>query len=281
MSDDSLSWTAAFDAGVDVVDIDAIVAERATGGASVVLAPSARRVLDAIADGASLGTITKLVESDAELSANVARLARSAAHTGSVGEKISVPYAVMRLGSEGVRGVCLTSALAKVALAPGPFAEMRKRVWRECLASALACQALAPLRKQSADVAYLVGLLHDFGKIIALVTLEPDHATMDSDWVDVMERHHCDVGWIMTDAWRLPEIVSAVTATHHVDMGADADPMRAIVDVADAVVSRAAAQRWQISAEEIETIAGVASKDEAMALRIGVAKHPYYLTAIA
>jgi HD-like signal output (HDOD) protein len=206
---------------VDDVDVDALIADRVTRGHAVELPATVARVNDAVASGVTIPEVTKLVELDPSLCANIARLARSAAYTGSVGEKISLPYAVMRLGTEGVRSVCLTSSLARVALRDGPLLSMRKRVWRECIASALACEAMSANHSMSAQDAYLLGLLHDFGKIVAMGIVEdellrsreaPTPAREDPFWVDVAERHHCDVGWIVTDAWRLPAAIPSVSA---------------------------------------------------------------------
>ncbi len=252
----------------------------------VKLPPSAALVNAAIASGAKLSEITKLVELDTALGENIARLARSAAYTSAVGEKVSLPYALMRLGREGVRAACFTSTLAKPALRPGPLLPLRSRVWRECIASALACQALAGSKAPEHD-AYLLGLLHDFGKILALGIVEGALAPGDagtfagigaSFFADAAERHHCDLGWIVTDAWHLPEPIPTVTARHHVRD--DDDPLHGLVTVADRVVREAARRRWQISAEDIERIDGIYTRDEAMSVRIAIAKHPYVYTAV-
>lgn len=267
---------------IDDFDVDLMIATRVTGRDVVELPLAVARVNEAVADGASVGEVTRLVELDPGLGANIARLARSAAFTGAVGEKISVPYAVMRLGVQGVRAVCLTSSLAKVGLRPGPLIDMRRRLWRECLASALTCQAMAAFRGVSADDAYLLGLLHDFGKVVALSVVEGDVATsLPTDtafWSDIAERHHCDVGWIVTEAWRLPEAIPSVTATHH--LPSTGVLLHDLVVCADDVVATAAGRGWQISAEDIEAIDGVRTRDEAMAVRIALARHPYYLAAI-
>ena len=275
MSDDELD--------IAEVDIDELVAERMTTLAVLILPSAAERVIVAAAAKAPLGELTKIIEGDEELSASVARLTSSPAFTRQVGEKVSLPYAILRLGRDGVRCVCLTASLARVALRAGPLQALRRRVWRECLASALACQATGMARGLSPDDAYLVGLLHDFGKIVALLAVESDHAQdactgEETFWVEVMERHHCDAGWIMTDLWRLPDSVQSITARHH--LPADGEPLHEVVQLVDVVVERAARQGWQITAEEIGAIAGVRSEDEAMALRIGLARHPYFLASI-
>jgi len=156
-------------------------------------------------------------------------------------------------------------------------------VWRECLASALTCHALAQVRALPADDAYLGGLLHDVGKVAALLAVEVDHPhiTGPSDeafWLEVVERHHCDAGWIMTDRWLLSDAVQSVTARHHLPSGGD--PLHEVVQVVDEAVARARRQGWQVTAEDIGAIPGVRSQDEAMAMRIGLARHPYFLEAI-
>ncbi len=281
---------------VDAVDIDELIADRVTRGRAVELPATVARVNDAVASGATIPEVTRLVELDPSLCANIARLARSAAYTGAVGEKISLPYAVMRLGTEGVRSVCLTSSLAHIAMRQGPLLAMRRRVWRECIASALACEAMSASHSMSPNEAYLLGLLHDFGKIVAMGIVEDElfrerhdgaqasaASRDDPFWVDVAERHHCDVGWIVTDAWRLPAAIASVTATHHfADARADlaTRAWHELVGTADRVVNEASRRGWQIAADDIEAIEGVRNRDEAMAVRIALAKHPYYLTAV-
>jgi HD-like signal output (HDOD) protein len=260
--------------------IDRAIATRVPTMA-VAIAPSASRLNHAAADGAPLPELTRLVESDGALTNSVLRLACSPAYSGS-SEAVSLPYAVMRLGRQGVRAVCLTASFAKLAMRPGPFLPLRRRVWRECLASALVCQTMAAPRGASADDAFLLGLLHDFGKVMALGAVESElNAPAANDepfWAAVMERHHLNVGWMAVEAWRVATPIRAVTERHHEHPGGD--PLHAVVVGADRVVAAAARKGWQISAEEIGALPDVRSKDEAMALRIALAKHPYFLTAL-
>lgn len=271
------------DVDIADVDIDALLAARMAAQETVRLPSTVERLVAAVAARAPLGELTKILEGDADLAASIVRLASSPAFTGTLGERISLPYAVMRLGREGVRSVCLTASLARVALVPGPLQGLRRRVWRECLASALTCHALAQVRGLSADDAYLGGLLHDVGKIAALLAVEADHPhiTGPSDeafWLEVVERHHCDAGWIMTDRWLLSDAVQAVTARHHLPSGGD--PLHEVVQIVDEAVARARRQGWQVTADDIASIYGVRSQDEAMAMRIGLARHPYFLASI-
>jgi phosphatidate phosphatase APP1 len=125
--------------------------------------------------------------------------------------------------------------------------------------------------------------MHDFGKIVALAAAEARESLLHPSrgveyWTNAMERHHCDVGWVMTELWRLPETVQSITARHHLPDADDA--LHEIVQTVDRVISTAAAARWQISANQIASIAGVRSADEAMALRIGLARHAFFFANI-
>lgn len=264
-------------------DVDDWIAEHTTSRHAVPLPTAAERVLAAVADAAPLGEVSRLAEGDRDLAASIARLACSAAYTGNAGERVSLPYALMRLGRDGVRCVTLTAVLAPVALRAGPLEPLRRHVWRECIASAVTCQAAAISRGLRADDAYLAGLMHDFGKIVALTAAEARTSLFQPSrgvdyWMNAMERHHCDAGWVMTELWRLPESVQSITARHHLPEPGDA--LHEIVQTVDRVVATAVAARWQISADQIGAVHGVRSADEAMALRIGLARHAFFFANI-
>src|SRR6185437_5372052 len=128
---------------------------------------------------------------------------------GQVGQKISLPYAVMRLGRDGLRAVCMTSSLCKMATREGPLRSLRVLAWRESLASALASQAVATARGSDPTTAYVLGLVHDFGKVVSLCVVEdafpdPLAAADEAFFSSLMERHHCDVGFLAAEAWHLP-----------------------------------------------------------------------------
>ncbi|MDP2345710.1 MAG: hypothetical protein Q8O67_32505 [Deltaproteobacteria bacterium] len=57
--------------------------------------------------------------------------------------------------------------------------------------------------------------------------------------------------------------------------------MHGVVVCADRVVAAASARGWQIAAADIALIKGVRGVDEAMAIRIALAKHPFCLAALA
>ena len=124
------------------------------------------------------------------------------------------PYpSVVGRGVNSLTKTAMTAWLAHDALKPGPLFALRSRVWRESLSSALVAEAIAASRGVADDTAYLAGLLHDFGKIIALSYIERGVSNIDETeqfWLEVIERHHCDLGWIMADLWELPDRKSVV-----------------------------------------------------------------------
>ena len=115
--------------------------------------------------------VARLVGSDAALAADVLRCANSALYRrGS--PVIDLTRAITRVGVKEVMRLALTSGLAAHAQAPGPLAPLKRINWIESLASAVLCQEVARLRGLRQEEGYLLGLLHDFGKVVACSCME-------------------------------------------------------------------------------------------------------------
>ena len=78
--------------------------------------------------------------------------------------RASAPRALARLA--------LASGLGAASLAAGRLSSIRRKVWFDALASALLREDLAKARSLAADVAFSAGLLHDFGKVVAIACIE-------------------------------------------------------------------------------------------------------------
>jgi putative nucleotidyltransferase with HDIG domain len=168
-----------------------------------------------------LDALGKLVASDQVLSADVLRCANSVAYARGTPVS-SVASAVARIGAKDVSRLALASGLAGHASGAGPLASLRRRVWVDALAAAMLCQALAPERNLAPDVAFAAGLLHDFGKVIALASLEDllgrrgDVGQRPVDeWSRIVERFHVELGVVMAARWDLPPLISDVVSLHH------------------------------------------------------------------
>jgi putative nucleotidyltransferase with HDIG domain len=184
------------------------------------------------------------ISRDQALAAKTLRLANSSFY-GRGRQVHSVAEAISVLGLRTVRGVVTAAGLA------GSF---RRRpgfnhhaFWRHSIGSALCAQALAgELRRDDADLAFTVGLLHDIGRLALASAFAPAYAEVerwrrDQDCPDgdaeraVLGIDHAEVGGLIARQWNFaPAIVDAILE-HHAPPAAGELTLTGIAHVADAV----------------------------------------------
>jgi putative nucleotidyltransferase with HDIG domain len=198
--------------------------------------PSAAEVLRVVQDPrADASRIMKAIQHDPGLTANVLRLANSAAFGG--GNRIgSLQEAVVRIGARRIVRLVMASAVGPVAsravrgydLEPG-------RLWEHSIGVALATEALAKVMGRAApDWAFTAGLLHDIGKIVLGTFVEIDakpilamayelHVPFDESERRLLGLDHAETGAAVLEGWKLPpEIVQAVRWHHRPDEAGEA-----------------------------------------------------------
>jgi len=187
-----------------------------------------------------LDDLAKLVASDQVLSADVLRVSNSAMYARGAPVN-SVKAAVGRIGAKDVARLALAFGLGATATAAGVLAPLRRKVWMDALASAALCQALAKGRGLAPDEAFSAGLLHDFGKVVALACLEDllhrreDVAPKtEAEWLGIVDRYHVELGVVMAARWDLPPVMADVISLHHADATAAAAD-RKLVDLVVAI----------------------------------------------
>jgi len=165
--------------------------------------------------------LARLVSSDQRLSADVLRLAASAAYgRGRASPVSSVQAAVTLVGAKEVSALALASGLGGQVRAPGPLNEVKRQIWQESVTSALLCQKLGEHRSQSGNEAFTAGLLHDFGRVVVAQTLEqlltqtPAVAPSEG-WRELIDRFHVEVGLVVATRWDLSRLLQDVISLHH------------------------------------------------------------------
>jgi HD-like signal output (HDOD) protein len=193
---------------------------------------------------AGLGEIAQLVGADAVLAAAILRCANSALYRR--GPPVTdLLQAITRIGAAEVMRLLVASGLSTGAQAVGSLVSVRRLIWIEGLASAVVCQELARLRGLRTEEAFVLGLLHDFGKVVASSALE---ALLDQGryqgrwpleaWSGLVERQHVAVGMATAAAWQLPPLVGEVIGAHHGGEVHCRDPrLLEVVAASDQVVS--------------------------------------------
>jgi HD-like signal output (HDOD) protein len=183
-----------------------------------------------------LDELGRLVSSDQALAADLLRVANSPVYQRGT-PVASIPAAAARVGAEELSRLALALGLGPVAAARGPLAPLRRGVWHDALASGVLCRDLARARHLDADDAFTCGLLHDFGRIIAIAAIEriasgsrPARAMPASFWNAVVDRYHVDIGRTLAMRWELPEVVADTIALHHAQGASDA-PCQQLLDI--------------------------------------------------
>ena len=211
--------------------------------------------------------LARLVSSDQVLAADVIRCANSAVYSRGTAAT-SVKQAVSRIGAKDVARLALASGLGGHATAPGRLASLRRQAWLDALASALLCQALASKRKIAPDVAFAAGLLHDFGRVVAIACIEEIitqtrgeglEARPEQDWVDVVNRYHLELGVVMAARWDLPQVLADAVSLHHGDWSSAAEPQVVEVVAASDEIVALLAERVALPEEDLGLASLVAS----------------------
>ncbi len=191
-----------------------------------------------------LGEVAELIGADGVLASDLLRCANSVMYRRGA-PVIDLTQALARIGVQQVTRLLLASGLASHAQALGPLVPLRRMVWIEGLSAAAVCQEVARLRGLRTEDAFTLGLLHDFGKVVAVAGLEAlleqeqlQVSFARAEWEGAVHRLHQPLGLAMAARWRLPGLVHEVIAGHHGARAACSDPgLLAAVTVSDEVVA--------------------------------------------
>ncbi|TYC59333.1 HDOD domain-containing protein [Marinobacter sp. BW6] len=129
------------------------------------------RALDACHQDENYRKISEIVSADTALVARILALANSALYGPSTPIR-SVDQALLRLGTRRFHTLVLTAALRQLLFELGGDEWQQLRdFWRHSLTTALTARALATLtRYPEPDEAFMLGMLHNIGELIAIKT---------------------------------------------------------------------------------------------------------------
>jgi HD-like signal output (HDOD) protein len=180
--------------------------------------PAVARALQELRAGTTIADVARIVATDAAIAAAVLRRASTAASRSTAPATLTV--AIGKLGLDPLVRLVLELGLGQVAAGPGPLAVLRRDQWRRALISALLCRELAARRGLEPDVAYVAGLLHDFGGVILLACIEspamqPRPVLSERDWRFLVDDLHIEFGMVVAARWELPEAITEVITSHH------------------------------------------------------------------
>jgi HD-like signal output (HDOD) protein len=220
-----------------------------------------------------LGEVAGLIGADAALAADLLRCANSAMYRRGA-PVIDLTQALTRIGIQQVMRLLLASGLAVHAQGVGPLVSLRRLAWIEGLAGAAVCQELASLRGLRTEEAFTLGLLHDFGKIVAVGALEamlaraPMTGCFDRDaWQALVERRHVALGQELAGRWRLPPLLAEVIAGHHGTGRCSDQRLLEVVAASDQVVALLVS-RPRVTEADLVPLAAVRAAEREPLMRV-------------
>ena len=166
-------------------------------------------------ESVAIADLALAVESDPALATKIVGVANSGFY-GGIDSIASVQDALMRTGLEQAKNIVAGVAIrSSVFRAPG-FEALMDALWQRSLATALATLALLETDERWRDSAFLLGLVHDVGRIVLLATAAvplqssgraPEPRAIE-DTGDVLR---CELGAIALASWAFDEeLIDAV-----------------------------------------------------------------------
>ncbi|MCD6335336.1 MAG: hypothetical protein DRP97_00890 [Candidatus Latescibacterota bacterium] len=179
----------------------------------------------------SAGDMERVFSMDQALTAKVLKLINSSYF--SLPRRVSsVTRAVAFLGFNAVKAIALTSSVLEMFSGEKEGSGFDYLdFWRHALGTAAGAKVLAKrTRLFQMDDAFVAGLLHDIGKIVLDQLIHDQYmevlrcARDESLWVLQAEQKllgfdHTEVGEMVADQWKLPELLSTAIRYHHSPSG--------------------------------------------------------------
>ena len=179
----------------------------------------------------SASQLHKIVAHDPALCTRILKVVNSAFY-GLPGQIGSIERAIVLLGLNAVKNIAVAASLGQLfrgaQLCEGYTA---KDLWTHCIAVGVTARELAKQSKLPlADEAFLAGMIHDLGMIVALQT-GPDKLrqacetarAQQQDFVEIERAmtggvDHQMLGMALAEAWKFPRPHQLVAGYHHTPM---------------------------------------------------------------
>jgi HD-like signal output (HDOD) protein len=187
------------------------------------LPSSSMAVIDlASQPSADVRELVERIRSDMVLSSELLRTANSAAYAASEPAE-TLHQAVVRIGMRSLRSLIFSISMRGVIFRARGLDDYAAELWRQAYSVASICRLLAGSARLDPEKAFLLGLLHDIGKVCLLDMLRRELQRPESRSASVSPvllgrlflQHHEHVGREMAVAWKLSPEIAAVAGCHH------------------------------------------------------------------
>jgi HD-like signal output (HDOD) protein len=153
-----------------------------------------------------------IINKDPVMSAAVLKLANSVYFNATGGYIGDIERAIVKLGIDGLRSVLSAAVMQPIIQRESPyFSQTGQRLWTHSLNTAVACEIIGHSRRMERFKAYLLGLVHDVGKITLFselckqYKLNGDPAPGPQAFVPPLKSYSAPLTCIIAKDWQLPE----------------------------------------------------------------------------
>jgi HD-like signal output (HDOD) protein len=123
----------------------------------------------------------------------------------------------VRLGQNEVRNMMLAISLQTRIFKSRLYGRLAKMYWERSVGVAFAGRVLASALRADKDEAFLCGLMHNLGRMIALTIVEEAQRHVGEEFrplrrtvLGIVDQYHRDIGELTVDKWSLPPAVAEV-----------------------------------------------------------------------
>lgn len=190
-----------------------------------------------------LEQLARKIESDLGMLAGVLKLVNSPRY-GAKGSVASTQQAVMILGFNAVRNLaCLGGVSSHFENNCRDLFDFKKFM-RHSIGVACCAKSIAKRTRLNPDAAFVSGLLHDVGQLVAAVTLSEelrevmDYKRRHDCHVALAERavlgiDHAQIGAHLANRWNFPPVIGEAIGSHHQVFEMGGSRMADVVHVAE------------------------------------------------
>ena len=193
--------------------------------------------------------LTDVLSSDTALAARVLKIANSAMFSRQR-EITTLSQAIMVIGFKALKGIIVAATLRQLNRSSG---KTEKLVWENSMCTAMGAHILtAHLKKRFLDEVFLLGLLHDLGKLVLIKQTPKEYIEVNKQietgltFVDaemkVLGFAHPLIGALVAKKWNFSPEICQVILHHHdpldAPLSSDLEEKTAIIQLADALALR-------------------------------------------
>jgi len=174
-----------------------------------------------------------IINKDPVMSASVLKLANSVYFNPTGGHVGDIERAIVKLGIDGLRSVLSAAVLQPIIQRESPyFSQTGRRIWSHSLNTAVACEVIAHARRMERFKAYLLGLVHDVGKITLFselcrrYKLNGDAIPGQQAFIPPLQAQAAQLSALIAKDWQLPdEICEALQEQVNIGPGKQVSPL--------------------------------------------------------